>query len=62
MEWTNHCPRHIPSSWPGGPSVFRLELQPWVGHQPLSASHTLSWVLPLGSMDCTGPGTPIPAA
>ena len=34
MEWTKHCPRHIPFSWPGGPSVFRPELQPWVGCLP----------------------------
>lgn len=34
MEWTKHHPHHIPSPQPGGPSVFRPELQPWVGCLP----------------------------
>ena len=39
MEWTKHHPYHIPSSWPGGPSIFRPELQPWVGCLPFSLLH-----------------------
>lgn len=39
MEWTKHHPCHIPSSWPGGPSIFRPELQPWVGCLPFSLLH-----------------------
>lgn len=62
MEWTKHHHTSPPHS-----QVARLssDRAPAMGGLLATSPfqlRTLSWVLPLGSMDCMGPGSLLPAA